>query len=527
MRLIRLPAASWITPFRLQQNPEAVYFRLNGYYIAIAGDSIRFYDYDSWRWQDMPFVYRGIEYHLHIGNHAANEKPEITALSFATGDLALTAATGDSIDLSSELQPLLVQAFYAAGKERIWRGDRLLMMDFDQDRFESENVLVDFDTQEIKRFGKGASKRCVIDDGMLLYEEEGDRTLSCHGFDISLRWAFKPDFPVPNDQDLFCGPEIHEGLVIFTYGWSRMEPIVDPRRKPNGPVESPNDYGFHDAMLVALHLVDGSIAWQAVIPKSVDNLRLRDGLLYICSANEIHVLDARNGTSRQVVETGLSDDYNRLTFHKSFLEVAGDYLYFCHAADGCMLIYRLDSLEQVTRLDLPHPRTPSEFVCFDENTGKCYFQARQFLLTSTLPHGNGFSLLEVDPEEPGGNVEIYSGPAVIAELKPSAADPHKREIWLGINDVSLDEAMVYAEYYAGNLAYHHGYQEQQGDDYHETENFNGKVQLEYRCGDQVRNVADRQLDALARRFDQPARDNYCRASKEPLRYASLDAKCIG
>jgi hypothetical protein len=112
---------------------------------------------------------------------------------------------------------------------------------------------------------------------------------------------------------------------------------------------------------------------------------------------------------------------------------------------------------------------------------------------------------------------------VNTELRPSVADPDEVEIWIGIKDVPLDEAMVYAEYHAGNLAYLHGYQEQKGDDYHETENFNGKVHLDYRGGEQANDVTQQKLEALTRRFDQSARDNYCRASTAPLRYASLDA----
>jgi outer membrane protein assembly factor BamB len=492
------------------EDPSMLYARLCGADVKFKNKNIEFFDYGRWYWRSRRVVYKGIEYRIEREDEA-----DVAVLSsFRDGHCYLVDNDGNRLVLKPELIYLITHTAFSKRKLYQWQFSKIAGKIF-LTRRKSIFALVNIESQDVQTLeGVRLSNEYLLDNYILFFNRKTYH-LTALKHDLQELWSFRPDVNFSNQN--VRGPEVYSDLVIFSYGPSRSESF--PGYVYNGE-QFADQYRSLDSNLYALYLKDGSICWHEAIPKTIDNMVLQDDRLYISSTNEIHVLDPKTGKTEQVVDTGLSKYVDQRS-DSSSLHIQGDKLYFCHQVDACLLVYNLNDLQSIKRIEIPPPYTIKDFEYYHEASDKLYFNLgprfpREYYHTSPI--------LELDPNDLNSEIEIFGGPPVEVNLIPSEDNKDEREIWVTIRDVPLDEAMVYAEMHTEDQAYYHGTHGMLGV-FNKTDDFNGKVHFRYSGSDQSAEEVNEKLQILEERFSDWGR-TIAYASTDPGKNATLEAKYI-
>jgi outer membrane protein assembly factor BamB len=491
-------------------DPSVLYARLSAADVKSIGECFEYIEYGRWSWKRRNVLYEDKIYKV----ERVNEADTILLSSYQNGHCYLVDSKGKKLVARAEIVSLIANNYFNKYKVKLWRGSKIIGRVY-LSRRKSVFTLADIETGDIKQLeGVRVANPCLLDDSILFFND-GDWHVYALNHELDITWKFRPDvnFAKKNVR----GPEVYQDHVIISFGTSRSE-------KFPGPVYEGVQFADHiqsfDSNLYALNIRDGSLCWHVTIPKTIDNMVIMEDKLYISSTNEIHIIDPKTGKTEKVVDTGLSE-YVDQSLDPSSLHIQGDKLYFCHQVDACLLVYRLDDLQLIKRINIPEPYSIKEFEYHHEATGKLYFN-----LVARFPrlYYHTSPALELDPAELDSDIELVTGPPVDIELRAAELNPDEREIWITMRDVPLDEAMVYAEMHTEDQAFYHGkngmYQA-----LHKTDDFNGKVHFRYSGSDRPAKEVNEKLRILEKRFADWGR-TIAFASTDPGKNATLEAQYL-
>lgn len=515
MRIIKLPDISTILPrknypdgYVIETFPALVTVTESGKFVS---------DYGNWFWNRRSYGFDGKNYQL--------ECDEGVAPSFDTlgnGSCNLKDGDGNAPDLSVEMQSLLEETL----NNRRLRGENAREpnpleygMLFDSSSFEFQDILGDFDNGSFKSssdFSMFASA-LVLDDRIVGFDSN-NRELLAVDLELNPLWRFKPDIFVI--YELVSKPIIFGELVIQHFGPAKV--TQSPAPAVDG-VQYADKKHYHDATLYALDIKDGSQQWELDFENSIEDLVLSEDKLYVCSLNELYVIDPVSGDILEMITVDLPIDYNQ-SLHKNFLYVLGDWLFWGYQANASLLVYSLSTLKLERHIALPEPYT-IKVPMHQPVTREMAFFALKSLGAKAYYHMS--PLLVVDTNHLDADMEMDDGPEIDVQLKPSADDPKHVEIWIAMHDVPLDEAMLYAELHAQNQAYYHGRQGASFESVHITDNFNGKVHFQYSGSDRPKAEVEEKLALLRARFAKWASEEaFAAIDKVPKQEASLTTEYL-
>lgn len=512
MRLIQMP--NGLTSFLTYSDNSALCVSQLQADLCLHGDKIYISRYGDSLLERRRFEYKGMTYHF-VGSNVE----KINYLDLKNSDLLVMDDKGTPIELKPEVLRLLIYCQSIKNKDRVIKDSKIIgkILDYEQEGvIASVFAIADINSQEIRVIpSRGITNELLYENGILFFDRT-KRYLKCLDFALQEKWKYKPDQKIL--PTYVTGPEVYVDLVIHSFGPARLEST--PGDIYNGVQFSDNRLHY-DTQLYALNISDGSVRWHVTIPKTIDNMVIVENKLYLSSTNEIHIIDPNSGKTEQVIETDLSDDYDH-SYEASSLHIQDNKLYFCHPADACILVYSLDDLALLKRIDIPAPHTIREFEYFHKETGKLYFNLKS-RFPSLYYHQN--PVLELDPTDLESDLEFISGPEVEIELLPSEENKKEKEIWISIRDVPLDEALAYAEMHTENQAFYHG-THTVFETLHKTDDFNGKVHFRYSGSDRPKDEVENKLRILEKRFEAWAESNAF-ASTDLSKNVTLDTQYLG
>lgn len=510
MRIIKLPDI-----MRIQasgSSESALVAQLDCANVAIKDEAMTFSGYGTWLWNRRTVDYNGKIYRVKTGEGVVPD-----AALIESGESRLVDEEGKSPDYPPLAQEQLILTDDEAYRSRARRGDLVSGVMFDMSTFETATVMADLSAETAVTSDSidiGGSTLQLLDDRLVGFERNS-RQLVCVDTSLETIWSYETDRQVI--PDYVMGPCIAEGLVVMSFGPGSVTQVPG---EPVDGVRPADKKQHHDGLLVAVDLQTGEEQWRTVIPKSIDDIALKGDSLQVASVNELHIIDLANGETSRVIQTGLSDDYDR-GLYRSFLVTSDDSLLFCHPADATVLIYGPG--EDCKAFKVPTPYTLKECHRRDAATSKLYFELR--------PHGKRetyhmFPLLEFDIETLDREIDYYEGPAVEVELRDSEDAAGQSEVWITMQDDSgLEEALVYAEMHTEDQAWYHGHQGTLQHTERMTDNFNGKVHFRYLTKEPSNEKTRSKLRLLESRFTDWAVD-HAFSALDNSNAATLDAQVI-
>lgn len=306
--------------------------------------------------------------------------------------------------------------------------------------------------------------------------------------DLSFKtvWSFQLDFSPKTPIE----SHIYNNFVIHFFGPKEEERVVEGGL-PKYTCSGGRLYGLNDA--------DGSVAWQLDMPNSMDGYELVGDILYAVSLNEIFLINPETGEIKHTLDTETSTPFNRDL--KPTITIDQKFIYYTHYDDAVILVYDVNTLEQVRRIDMPEGYYPKEHNFHDVITGKQYFT-----IHNKTQYVAQWPVLEIDPNDIDSPVEFEQEPDMSIELLPAEGNNQEKEVVIKLQSESLDDALRFGEIYTRDEAqrYSHNFMNMtfMGRPFAPEQNFNGIVRFVYTGSKEDETKVKEHLEIMEKRFEK-------------------------
>ena len=348
-------------------------------------------------------------------------------------------------------------------------------------------ALCDADKNEFASVPMFCLNSCIIDDSVF-GNSMRDQALNKYDLDLNLVWSYK-ESEVLQHQGQACSfrPAKYQASVIAFMGHKQV--AIEKRGNRHWR-------RYIDSVIRCFDIDSGAVIWSLVVEKGVDDLVMREDVLYVCAANEILLVDPKTGGIVRKIDTGLTDDYDRQL--GTTITVDSNNIYFTHAEERALQIYDLNSFELLRKIVLPEGYLIRSHQFYDDYTGKHYFS-----LMNKTQYVARSPLLEVDPANLDAEVEFEEEPEIDISLRPASDNPDHQELWIELASPSLDDALRFGEIYTRDETQRHSYVHtgMRFGDRKPTANFNGIVRFVYRGSSEKPDVVQEKLKIMEQRFD--------------------------
>lgn len=299
-------------------------------------------------------------------------------------------------------------------------------------------------------------------------------------------WKFNPEFPSLSTQ--IIGKYLNT-VIVF----------IGPENEERNLVDGHAKYTCSGGQLFGLDDADGSVAWQIDMPHSMDGYELVGDTLYAVSLNEIFLINPETGEIKRTLDTETSTPFNRDL--KPTITVDDKFIYYTHYDDAVILVYDVNTLDQVRRIDMPEGYYPKEHNFHDENTGKQYFT-----IHNKTQYVAQWPVLEIDPNDIDSTVEFEQEPEMSIELIPAEGNDQEKEVVIKLRTASLDDALRFGEIYTRDEAqrYSHNFMNMtfMGRPFAPEKSINGIVRFIYSGSKEDEAKVNEHLRIMEKRFEK-------------------------
>lgn len=307
-------------------------------------------------------------------------------------------------------------------------------------------------------------------------------------FDINLKavWVYEPSFDCLRAKTPIL---IDNRVVIF----------IGPKLESRQLIKGRGQYTCSGGVLVGLNDADGSLAWERDMPNAVDNYQLVDDILYVASLNEILLINPDDGELINTIDTETSVPFDRNLGPSVYVD--SSFIYYSHYDDAVILIYDVNTLALLRRIELPGGYYARGHNFHDEVSGKQYFT----LANRTQYVAQG-PVLEIDPQNLDEELEFEQEPDTDIQLKTSPENPDEKELVIKLTSESLDDALRFGEIYTRDEAqrYSYNYTDMTFQDrpFTPEKNFNGVIRFIYSGCCKDSDTVNAHLRVMEKRFEK-------------------------
>lgn len=275
--------------------------------------------------------------------------------------------------------------------------------------------------------------------------------------------------------------------------------FIGPENEERNLIEGYAKYNCSGGNLYGLSDADGSIIWQIRMPNSMDSYELVGDTLYVVSLNEIFLINPTTGEIKHALDTETSIPFNRDL--KPTITIDDKLIYYTHYDDAVILVYDVNSLELVRRIEMPEGYYPKEHNFHDKHTGRQYFT-----IHNKTQYVAQWPVLEIDPQNLDEEVEFEQEPDIEIKLQASPDNIDERELVIRLTSESLDDALRFGEIYTRDEAQRYSYNYVgmtfQDRPFMPEKSFNGVIRFIYSGCDQSAEIVNEHLRVMEKRFSK-------------------------